>query len=153
MSFYNTRFNAKIVAITNPALFTLENGWLCGFADADGSFNLNLYKRKVSGKYRLRLRFYVDQAYAFGCFKKMQAVIGGTICEKNNKNKKPYHRLVVDTFNKAGVIVAYFNKFPPMTRTLAIRFESYQRVFNWHQNNVWEQHIAEIRHLMEQNLN
>jgi hypothetical protein len=148
---YNKKNNLNIKPILTPALFNLDNAWLTGFADADGSFSLLLQKRKDNNKYRMRIRFYLDQADALDSLILIQSQIGGTISKKRNKKFKNYDRLMIDTFDKANTIISYFNTFPPLTTSLVIRFIRYQRVFHWYQKKQWKSRISEINHLIQLN--
>lgn len=150
VSAYNQRNGTTIRAILTPAPFSMKNAWLTGFADADGSFNVLLQKRTDSKSYRLRIRFYLDQANAFNCLKIIQSYIGGRMSKKNKGGQKieKYDRLMVDTFNKAEPLIDYFRTFPPLTTTLMVRFIRYKRVYDWHQNKEWTFKIPEIRHLI-----
>lgn len=48
--------------IDQPAILSLNNGWISGFTQADGGFNIQINKRKnVKLGYQIRLRYYLDQ--------------------------------------------------------------------------------------------
>lgn len=144
---YNKKNGTNIIPITTPAPFVLTNAWLTGFADADGSMNIQLIVRKHKVRPRLRLRFYLDQADCLDCLKKIQKVIGGTL-EKRRNDKGVYHRLIIDTWNKTPAIVDYFTQYTPLTTTLFVRFIRYVRVYRWYMLKQWETRKDEIQHLI-----
>jgi hypothetical protein len=143
----NTKYNASLVAITQPALLSWQNSWLTGFADADGSFNIQLTVRKESKKDRLRLRFYLDQSESLSSMQSLQKWLGGTLHQKT-KNNKRYHRLMLGTFNKCDLLLNYFSRFPPLSTCLMVRFIRYARVYRWYVLNQWQERKEEIRHLI-----
>ena len=146
----NTKYGTNLVPLTTPAVLSMENAWLTGFADAEGSFNILLTKRKHNQKNRLRLRFYLDQAHSFESMKLLQNWLGGTLHSKT-KNHKFYHRLMLDSFNKSADLVDYFTKFPPLTTCLKVRFIRYARVYRWYLLKEWQNRLKEIQHLIQLN--
>jgi len=148
---YNCRYRTDIEPILQPAPINLENAWLTGFADADGSFNILITYR--SGNPRLRIRFYLDQADAMNDLVKIQSVIGGTLMKRKNynANNSQYFRLIVDTFTHAEVLIHYFSRFVPLTTHLKVRFIRYKRVFAWYRNQKWKTYLTKIQHLIRLN--
>lgn len=146
----NAKYGTSFVAKMPPAVFNWRNAWLTGFADAEGSFNILLNKRKDNGKYRLRLRFYLDQTYNFESMKILQHILGGTLHCKT-KSHQQYHRLMVDTFHKGRILLDYFTAFPPQTTCLLVRFIRYARVYRWHELKQWQERVDKIHHLIQLN--
>jgi hypothetical protein len=75
---YNTIKPDKLVIYRGPGTFVgLQDAWLCGFSDADGScgFKLSADKGRKDG-YRLRTYWYVDQAGEKPFLDKMRLVLG-----------------------------------------------------------------------------
>lgn len=148
---FNKKYNTNIQPIQKPIVFDLNSQWLTGFADADGSFGLLLQVRKHTNTDRLRVRFYLDQAYSKECLGKIKKVIGGTISNKG-KNNLYYERLMVETFKGAAVLVEYFKKFPPLTKRLNIRFIRYARVYDFWLSGNWQSKKSEINHIIQLNI-
>lgn len=146
----NTKYGTNLVPVTTPAVLSWQNAWLTGFADAEGGFNILLTKRKHNKKYRLRLRFYLDQAYSLESMKNLQNWLGGSLHSKT-KNHESSHRLMLDTFNKSEILVHYFCKFPPLTTCLKVRFIRYARVYRWYYLKEWQNRFKEIIHLIQLN--
>lgn len=142
----NCQFGLSMIACTQPAVVGLQNAWLCGFADADGSFNIQITGKRP----RLRLRFYLDQSQSFDCLQTLQACLGGTLhCKiKNNVN---HHRLIIDSFDKCAMLIEYFCQFPPLTTSLLVRFIRYARVYRWYVLKQWKLRKLDIAHLIALN--
>lgn len=148
---YNQRYSTYIIAILQPAPICLNNAWLTGFADADGSFNLLVTYRNEHP--RLRIRFYLDQTDAFEDLGRIQKVIGGTLSRKRSidSNYNRCDRLTIDTFRQAELLIDYFSQFTPMTTQLKVRFIRYKRVFGWYRNQEWKSRLLQIQHLIQLN--
>lgn len=148
---YNKKYGTNIKPICNPRIVDLNTYWLTGFADADGSFGLLLSFRKDSQKNRLRVRFYLDQAYSKTCLQKLQKLFGGTLSNKYKDSNK-YQRLIVDTYKGAEILIPYFQKFPPLTTRMHVRFIRYFRVYRFWKEKIWNQKESEIKHLISLNI-
>lgn len=143
----NKKYGTCFVPVTQPATLTWENAWLTGFADAEGSFNIQLQHRKHNDRLRLRLRFYLDQSYSLGSIKVLQSWLGGNLHAKTKK-KQQYDRLMLDTFNKCELLIQYFCRYPPITTCLMVRFIRYARVYRWYVLKQWLERVKQIRHLI-----
>lgn len=146
----NKKYNTSLVVIKKPAMLSWKNSWFTGFADAEGSFNILLNKGPDNQPYRLRLRFYVDQAHSLESMKNLQAWLGGTLHAKT-KNQLCYQRLMLDTFHKSPKLIDYFSHFPPLTTWLMVRFIRYARVYRWYLLKQWKDRLKEIQHLIQLN--
>lgn len=147
---FNRHFGLSLTALEQPAEFSQSNRWLCGFRDRDGSFGLYLGTRSDNGNLRQRVRFYLDQAYAKRDLKQISNHIGGTISQKRSDSIH-YHRLMVETYNSVATIIAYFNKFPPVTTTLAIRYTRYCTAYNQYKAKNWKDSLPMLYQIIEQN--
>ena len=147
---YNQKYGISLVCQTKTAKVNLDNAWLAGFADAEGSFSLRLFCRKDNGQDRLRIRFYVDQANALEDLKDLQKVLGGTLVRRKTSGLE-CHRLMVDTWKCAHGLVSYFSRFNPETRTLKVRWIRYCRVYGWYVNGEWSAKKEKIHHLITLN--
>ena len=144
----NQKYGWNLVPVETPGSLSLDHSWLCGFADAEGSFNLYLGTRRDNGRPRLRLRFYLSQSYDLESMQRLQAWLGGTLFSKQSKD---HLCLKLDTFQQAGKIVAYFSRFPPLTLSLKVRFLRYARVYRWVQLKEWPEKVEQIQHLITLN--
>lgn len=108
--FFNQKYNTGYQVISTARVLTLNDQWLFGFADQDGSFNIMLQKRNDSSNLRLRLRFYIDQTDRKDCVLKIKNLIGGHLTARQGVG---IHRLMVDTFKRVPTLLEYFNKFQP----------------------------------------
>ena len=99
----------------NTILFNpnLQNGWLSGFTDAEGCFNVNISKRDntISG-HRIQLRFMLDQKYAFELFSIIRDLFGHGKVILRSKNMYRYY---CNTFVAFTTICDYFDTFPLKT--------------------------------------
>lgn len=144
---YNLKYGTSFVSIATPAKLSWESAWLCGFADAEGSFNIQLLSRKDNSKDRLRLRFYLDQSHDLESMQILHAWLGGNLHKKAGK-KGDHYRLMVDTMCQIPNLVDYFCKFPPLTTTLFVRFIRYTRVYRWYKIKEWKNRKKNILHLI-----
>ena len=148
---FNQRYSTCITPVLQPAPICINNAWLTGFADADGSFNLLITYRNEHP--RLRIRFYLDQTDAFKDLGRIQKVIGGTLSQKRfiDSNSNRHDRLTIDTFRQAELLINYFSQFTPMTTKLKVRFIRYKRVYGWYRNQEWKSRLSQIQHLIQLN--
>lgn len=144
---FNAKYGTSLVVVNTPASLSWQNAWLTGFADAGGSFNIMLYRRKDNIRLRLRLRFYLDQSYSLCSMETLQSWLGGHLHAKT-KNQQQYHRLILDTFNQCDKLVKYFSQYPPLTTCLMVRFIRYARVYHWYVHKQWQDRVKQITHLI-----
>lgn len=146
----NKHYGTSYEVRSRAASFSLTNGWLCGFRDRDGSFGLLLSVRTDNVNLRLRVRFYLDQAYAKRDLNSIKKVIGGTISKKYKDNNF-YHRQMIDTFNHAPKIINYFDTFGPLTPSLALRYKRYKQVYSQYKGGDWLSNVALIESIIQKN--
>ena len=98
----------------NNVLPLIHNAWLSGFIDAEGCFNVTLFKRKsMTLGYQIKLRFMIDQKDSLDnmLFIKDQLNLFLT----NRKLKKgttgTMHRIESNSFVKVPFIIEYINRF------------------------------------------
>lgn len=126
---------SPIVLITSLFLPSLNDGWISGFTDAEGTFNVNISKRGntppcgVTG-YRIQLRFCLDQKIAVDLLGHIRDIFGyGAVILR----KKDMFRYYCDTFVGLGLICRYFASFPLKTKkatSLANWLKVYEMVLN-----------------------
>lgn len=120
---------SSIVLITSLFLPSLNDAWISGFTDAEGTFNVNISKRSntVTG-YRVQLRFCLDQKFAVDLLNHICNLFGyGAVIIR----KKDMFRYYCNTF--VGIIINYFSLFPLKTKkatSLANWLKVYEMVIN-----------------------
>ena len=102
-------FCSTITLISTLFIPNLQNGWLSGFTDAEGCFNVNISKRNntISG-HRIQLRFILDQKYAFELFSVIRDLFGHGKVIQRSKNMYRYY---CNTFVAITTICDYFDTF------------------------------------------
>ena len=104
----------NISEVNNNVLPLLTNSWLSGFIDAEGCFNVTLFKRKamVLG-YQVKLRFMIDQKDSLTnmIFIKDQLNLFLTHRKLKKDSTGTMHRIESNSFVKVPLIVEYLNKF------------------------------------------
>lgn len=160
LNHYNTINPSNTVTYLGPSTFVgLNNAWLCGFTDADGSFGFKL-SRDTSRKDGIRLRtyWYVDQSYEKDFFDLMKKVLGwGRIEKRNpktgfNPNPSDAWRFITDSNTNCSTMVEYYDKYTPRTTKLFVRYIRMKRVLGWiAADGGWRTHLNAIRRLIELN--
>lgn len=156
---YNTLNPNNTIVYLGPGTFQgLNNAWLCGFTDADGSlgFKLNRDSKRRFGV-RLRTYWYVDQADEKPFLLEAIKILGFGRLERKNPGKSAFSstgdhwRLIDDSFTNSNKMREYFIKFPPRTNKLSARLTRFRRVLNWANESDWHNHLEEIRNLIDLN--
>ena len=107
--------------ITEPVKLSLNNSWLSGFVDAEGCFNVYVYKNIKS----LSLRFIVDQQEGLSIFNELRFILGtGSIYARKNNN----YRFAVTKLDKLALVVEYFNVYILRTKK-QLAFEKWKAVY------------------------
>lgn len=155
----------------------LQNAWLCGFTDADGSFGFTISADK-SRKYGCRVRsyWYVDQSLARNDLEIMQAVlgmgfvelapvgltplrVGETFVEKKALSASNFtpsqpdqaYRLKVMSINDCLLLLDYFSTYKPLTTTRAVQFIRWKRVVSWCEARIWQERLPQIKAMIKLN--
>ena len=151
----NNRFGSNTIKLNNtPVSITLQDGWLSGFTDAEGCFNVS---STASTRYTLghviRMRYLLDQK---------DSLILNKICEMFGLGKVTLrsgtdnvYRFTVTGFKALNDVISYFKLFPLQTKK-AISFEKWLTVHNQVSNklHLTEEGSAQIRIQQKQiNLN
>lgn len=159
---YKHWFKDNII-YAGPACFVgLNNAWLCGFTDADGSFGFKLTAdntRKTG--YRLRVYWYVDQTGVTvkSDFDSFQSVLqyGFIETKKPSPNSfQPYvpnvsYRLTIMSLDGCRKMLHYFNTYIPQTTSKNNRFIRWSRVLNWALARTWAKYLLDIQDLIRLN--
>ena len=138
----------------NNVLPILNNSWLSGFIDAEGCFNVTLFKRKsMALGYQVKLRFMIDQKDSLDnmLFIKDQLNLFLT----NRKLKKgtigTMHRIESNSFVKVPLIIEYIYRFRLKTKKQE-SFDKWVTVYELVKNkaHLTEKGLNEIRKLSKE---
>lgn len=106
-----------------------SNGWLAGFSDSDGNFNINISKRKGTNNIRIQLSFRIEQkeqikkyvsnqlggaSYYNICFKianYFNVSLYNRIRKLNNKEFSIY-LITAHNSKSHDLVISYFEKYP-----------------------------------------
>jgi hypothetical protein len=144
----------------NPTLFVgLNDGWLCGFTDADGSFGVSLSQNKQVSRIRISLYWYVDQSYALPDLEMLRSRIGFGYIEPKNSGKSGFtpsepdqaFRFKTRSLKDNLHMVDYFGNFPPLGEPKATRHLHWMTVVGWCLEGTWQAHLKDIREIIEVN--
>lgn len=139
------QFNARLVSKVGGKLtqlnsaVVLNNHWLAGFIQGDGSFQIKVLYRQH--KTEIRLVIQIDQK-SDTILKEIQSVFGGYIGYRSSQNTYYYSSV---SFSNAVQFIQYLDKYQVMGSRLTIYWvwrKAYLRVQNKTHNT--EQGISEI---------
>ena len=102
--------------INNIVLPTLHDAWISGFIDAEGCFNVTLFKRKsMKHNYQVKLRFMIDQKDAHNNMLYLRDTLNLFITnrklKKDNNNVITMHRIESNSIVKATLIINYLRQY------------------------------------------
>jgi hypothetical protein len=105
---------SAITLITSLFIPSLNNAWLSGFTDAEGTFNVSIVKREntVTG-YRVQLRFILDQKFAHSLLTGIKDLFGYGAVIIRSENMYRYY---CNTFLGLSPICDYFVSYPLKTK-------------------------------------
>ena len=104
----------NIVQKNNKVLPLLSNSWFSGFIDAEGCFNVTLFKRKAMALgYQVKLRFMIDQKDSLDNMLFIKEKLNLFLTHRKLKKGTVgiMHRLESTSFVKVPLIIQYLNKF------------------------------------------
>nr|YP_010608708.1 hypothetical protein PNX16_mgp063 [Drechslerella dactyloides]WAN89788.1 hypothetical protein [Drechslerella dactyloides] len=138
----------------NNVLPTLNDSWISGFIDAEGCFNVTLFKRKTMALgYQVKLRFMIDQKDSLEDMLYIKDQLN--LFLSNRKLKKgtegSMHRIESNSFVKAPLIIEYINKFRLKSKK-QYSFDKWVTVYQLVQNkaHLTETGLIEIRKLSKE---
>ena len=138
----------------NNVLPLLNNSWLSGFIDAEGCFNVSLFKRKsMTLGYQIKLRFMIDQKDSLEAMLFIKDQLNLFLI--NRKLKKgsigSMHRIESNSFVKVPLIIKYLNEFRLKSRKQK-SFDKWVTVYELVKNkaHLSEKGLSEIRKLSKQ---
>lgn len=138
----------------NNVLPLLNNSWLSGFIDAEGCFNVTLFKRKsMRLGYLVKLRFMIDQKDSLHnmLFIKDQLNLFLTHRKLKKGSIGTMHRIESNSFVKAPLIIEYLKKFRLKSKKQE-SFDKWVTVYELVKNkaHLTEQGLSEIRKLSKE---
>jgi len=127
---YNSR--STIVGTSSMVIFngnrflpTLEDGWLSGFIDAEGSFSgKNTTKEGIEPITKPAVRFSLVQKFEKEVFEHLKLLIGGSL---QHEAKKEAYRLALESKKDRETIIDYLSKFPLQTDK-AVAFTRFRKI-------------------------
>jgi len=147
----NNRFGTNTIIFNNtPALPTIQDGWLSGFTDAEGCFNVSITSnsRYLLG-HVIKMRYILDQKDDV-ILDKIQNIFNLGKVTLRTQNKAVY-RYTVTGFKPMYDVIYYFKAFPLMTKK-AQSFDKWLTIHNIISNKLHlnEEGLAQIRTLQKQ---
>ena len=126
----SSREARKVTLLSQNQLPSLENnGWLCGFTDADGCFNAVQTKdSRYSLGWRLRLRFILDQKSEKDLLEKVKNLFGSGVVSRREELDDMW-RFTCTSIPSHQVVASYFGRYPLRTvkKVSFLRFASLLR--------------------------
>lgn len=112
---------------------TLNDGWISGLIDAEGCFNVTLFKRKamILG-YQVKLIFMIDQKDSLDNMLYLKNLLNLFLTHRKlskNETKISMHRIETNSFIKAPLIIKYLDKFELKTKK-RFSFYKWKEVYN-----------------------
>ena len=138
----------------NNVLPTLNNSWISGFIDAEGCFNVTLFKRKAMALgYQVKLRFMIDQKDSLENMLYIKDQLNLFLSHRKLKKgtEGNMHRIESNSFVKAPLIIEYLNKFRLKSKK-QYSFDKWVAVYQLVQNkaHLTETGLSEIRKLSKE---
>lgn len=111
VDWWNAKFPKDLISIiTTPIQLSFNSGWLSGFIDAEGCFNIYLPKTPL---FSVMMRFIIDQKNGELLFKELKSILGyGSIFARKNDNI----RYSVTNLTSLGLLIDYLTKYPLKTK-------------------------------------
>nr|WVH39706.1 hypothetical protein [Ulva taeniata] len=115
----NTRLVPKITPIItqpDPAILSLQNHWLAGFLQGDGSFQVKLVSKKNRPKKEVRVVLQIDLKQ-LRILEQLKAAIGGYIGYRSLQNTYYYSSV---SFERAAILIEYLDRCQVMGPSLTL---------------------------------
>ena len=107
--------SSLLILNETPILPTLNDAWLSGFTDAEGTFNINIVARSnTKTGFRVQLRYFLDQKDAKDFLYHIKNLFGFGAVVLRGETKEVY-RYYCDSFIGLQNICNYFKNFPLKT--------------------------------------
>ena len=147
----NNRFGANTIQLINTAVrVTLQDGWLSGFTDAEGCFNVSI---TANARYALghviKMRYLLDQKDST-ILLIIRNLFGFGKITLRSKTDGVY-RYTATGFKYMKDVISYFKEFPLLTKK-AHSFEKWLIIHNLVSNklHLTEEGLAQVRALQKQ---
>lgn len=130
---YNSRStiagtSSMVIFNDNRFLPTLEDGWLSGFIDAEGSFSGTTRKNKkkegIESITSVTVRFSLVQKFEKEVFEHLKLLIGGSL---QHEVKKEAYRLKLESKKDRDTIIEYLREFP-LQSNKAVPFDRFRKI-------------------------
>jgi Cytochrome C and Quinol oxidase polypeptide I/LAGLIDADG endonuclease len=151
----NNRFGSETIKLNNtPVSVTLQDGWLSGFTDAEGCFNVSITVNSIyTLGHVIKMRYILDQKDSVILYKIYELFGFGKVTLRSATDN--VYRYTVTGFKALNDVIAYFKLYPLQTQK-AISFEKWLTVHNQVSNklHLTEEGLSQVRTLQKQiNLN
>ena len=154
----NNRFGSsatKTIKLNNiPVSVTLQDGWLSGFTDAEGCFNVSITANsRYTLSHVIKIRYLLDQKDSLILNKVYELFGFGKVTLRSGADN--VYRYTATGFKSLNDVIAYFKLFPLQTKK-ALSFEKWLTVHNQVSNklHLTEEGLSQVRTLQKQiNLN
>jgi hypothetical protein len=132
----------------------LTNSWISGFIDAEGCFNVTIFKRKAMKLgYQVKLRFMIDQKDSLDSMLLIKDQLNLFLTNRkiNKAGTDSMHRIETNSFIKVPLIIDYINKFNLKTKKKE-SFNKWVKVYELVTKNehLTENGLLEIRKISKQ---
>lgn len=111
---------------------SLKDGWISGFIDAEGCFNVTLFKRKaMTLGYQVKLRFMIDQSESLNDMIILKEILHLILTYRKLKKGAVgnMHRIETSFFNKLPLKLNYLTSFTLKTNKKE-SFDKWLEVYN-----------------------
>lgn len=138
----------KWLNITNTSISnnkfvpSLKDGWISGLIDAEGCFNITLFKRKaMSLGYQVKLRFMIDQSESLNDMIVLKEILNLILTHRKLKKDAigSMHRIETSSFNRLPLIINYMNLFNLKTK----KKESFDKWLEAYNMTLNKEHLEE----------
>ena len=118
--------------INNTFIPSLKDGWISGFIDAEGCFNVTLFKRKMMTLgYQVKLRFMIDQSESLNGMTVLKETFNLSLTNRKLKIGAlgNMHRIETNSFKRLPLIINYINSFNLKTKKKE-SFDKWLEIYN-----------------------
>jgi len=151
----NHRFGANTIEFINTAVsVTLQDGWLSGFTDAEGCFNVSITSNaRYALGHVVKMRYLLDQKDS-AILHTIQDLFGfGKVTIRGLRPPKTdgVYRYTATGFKSMKDVISYFKVFPLLTKK-ALSFDKWLTIHNLVINklHLTEEGLAQVRALQKQ---
>lgn len=135
----------NVINISNNFTPSLTDGWISGFIDAEGCFNVTLFKRKamILG-YQVKMRFMIDQSESLDEMNILKETLNLILTHRKLKKGvlSEMYRIESNSLKKVPLILEYVNRFNLKTKKKE-SFDKWSNIYNM---------ITENKHLLPEGL-